>query len=221
MTPPSPLWFLDRSAGEVTLVLLTVAMVLGIVRAGMPAFRPFLVEGAHVNISLLVLLFAALHLLAAILDPFTKLGLADMLVPFVSAYRGVWMGLGVVSAYLYVATILLSWPARRLPRATWLWVHRTMYGAWVLALLHSLGTGSDVRNAVFLLLNLLVVGVTLVAFLAIRVAEGYGSRPRWSALLAAAGVLLVLGIGVWAAAGPLQPGWARSSGTPVNLLRSP
>jgi sulfoxide reductase heme-binding subunit YedZ len=144
-----------------------------------------------------------------------------MLVPVVSAYRGVWMGLGVVSAYLFVATILLSWPARRLPRATWLWVHRTMYGAWVLALLHSLGTGSDVRNAVFLLLNLLVVAVTLVAFLAVRVAEGYGSRPRWSALLAAAGVVLVLGIGVWAAAGPLQPGWARSSGTPVNLLRSP
>jgi hypothetical protein len=30
-----------------------------------------------------------------------------------------------------------------------------------------------------------------------------------------------LGIGVWAADGPLQAGWARSSGTPPDLLRSP
>ncbi|MGA7911936.1 MAG: ferric reductase [Candidatus Dormiibacterota bacterium] len=221
MTSPNPLWFLDRSAGEVTLLLLTAVLILGIVRAALPAAFPFVVEGAHINIALLTIVFGGLHVLAAILDPFAHLGPIDAVVPFASSYRGTWLGLGVISAYLYGSAILTSWPARRLPRSSWVWLHRLMYGAWVLAVLHSLGTGSDARNKLFLLLNLAAVACALVVFLAVRVAEGWALFPRWWAVLALAAILVVLGVGIWAAHGPLQPGWARSSGTPSNLLRSP
>ncbi|MHB8587784.1 MAG: hypothetical protein ACYDA0_02900 [Candidatus Dormibacteraceae bacterium] len=218
---PSPLWFLDRSAGEVTLVLMSVAMVLGIVRASLPAAYPASVEGAHANIALLTIAFAGLHVLASVLDPFAGLGPVDALVPFVSAYRGTWLGLGVISGYLYGVSVLVSWPARRLPRAVWIWLHRTMYAAWVLALVHSLGTGSDVQNKVFLLLNVTAVAGVLVVFLTVRVAEGLKRLPRvWSAAGLVA-ILVVLAVAGWAVDGPLQPGWARSSGTPPNLLRAP
>jgi len=60
MTPlPSPLWFVDRSAGEVTLLLMSAVMILGIVRSGVPTAFPFLVEGAHINLALLAIAFAA------------------------------------------------------------------------------------------------------------------------------------------------------------------
>jgi sulfoxide reductase heme-binding subunit YedZ len=95
-----------------------------------------------------------------------------------------------------------------------------MYVAWVLALLHSLGTGSDARNELFLLLNVLCVAGVLVAFLAVRVIEGWRAVPTLWAGLALLAVLVTLGIGIWAVEGPLQPGWARSSGTPPDLLRS-
>jgi len=221
VTPPNPLWFLDRSSGEVTLLLLTVVLILGVVRAALPAAYPLLVEGLHINIALLTIVFGGLHVVSAIVDPFAHLGPVDAVVPFASAYRGTWLGLGVISAYLYGSAILTSWPARRLPRSTWIWLHRLMYAAWLLAVLHSLGTGSDARNEVFLLLNLVAVVCALVVFLGVRVAEGWVRFPRLWAALALAAILIVLGVGIWAAGGPLQPGWARSSGTPSNLLRSP
>lgn len=221
MSAPSPLWFLDRSAGEVTLLLLTVVLILGIVRAALPAMSPLLVEGAHANLALLAIVFGGLHIVAAILDPFAHLGPIDAFVPFASSYRGTWLGLGVISAYLYASAILTSWPARRLPRSAWLWLHRTMYGAWLLAILHSLGTGSDARNETFLVLSLAAVAAAFVVFVAVRVAEGWAKLPPWWAAMAFLAISIVLGLGIWAVNGPLQPGWAKSSGTPVNMLKSP
>jgi methionine sulfoxide reductase heme-binding subunit len=215
---PSPLWFLDRSAGEVTFVLLTAVVILGIARAALPTTSPFVVEGLHINLGLLAVVFGGLHVLGAILDPFARLGPIDALVPFASAYRGTWLGLGVVSAYLYAVALLTSWPARRLPRQTWLWLHRLMYVAWVLALVHSLATGSDSRNQAFLLVDLLAVAGVLVAFLGLRVVEGWSRVPALWAALGAVAVVVVFAIGVWAINGPLQPGWARTSGTPPDLL---
>ena len=218
---PSPLWFVDRSAGEVTLLLMTVVVILGIIRAALPASMPLVMEGLHINIAFLTVVFGLLHLLGAILDPFARLGLADALVPFVSAYRGAWLGLGVISAYLYVVALVTSWPQRRIPRVYWLWLHRAMYAGWGVALVHSLGTGSDVRNQVFLVLNIVALAAVLVAFVAFRVTEGWKGSPRLWGAVAAAAILFVLGVAVWAAAGPMQPGWARSSGTPPDLLHTP
>jgi sulfoxide reductase heme-binding subunit YedZ len=218
---PNPLWFVDRSSGEVTFLLLTVVVVFGIVRAALPASSPFLVEGAHINLALLTIAFAGLHVLAALLDPFARLGPIDALVPFVSAYRGTWLGLGVISGYLYAVAVLSSWPARRLGRPVWLWLHRANYAAWVLAVVHSLGTGSDVRNNVFMLLNVAAVAVVLAIFLGIRVAEGWSRLPPLWAGVAMAAVVTVVVLAIWAANGPLQAGWAQSAGTPPDLLRTP
>lgn len=220
MSSPSPLWYLDRSAGEVTLILLTAVLVLGIVRAALPAAFPFLVEGAHRNLALMAIVFAGIHVLAAVLDPFARLGAIDVFVPFASAYRGTWLGLGVVSGYLYASAVLTSWPARRLPRGAWVWLHRVMYVGWLLAILHSLGTGSDARNQTFLFLNVIAVGTAVVIFVSVRVVEGWATHPRRWAAVAVMALSITVALGVWAATGPLQPGWARSSGTPVNLLQS-
>ena len=217
---PNLLWFVDRSAGEVTLLLLTAVVILGIARAAMPRTRPFLLEGMHVNLGLLTFAFAGLHIAAAILDPYARLGILDALVPFVSAYRSTWMGLGVVSAYLYIVAVVSSWPARRLSRAAWIWLHRGMYAAWVVAMIHSLGTGSDARNQLFLFLNLVAAAGVLMAFLGLRVAEAWPALPALWAALAAAALLTTIGLGIWAFNGPLQPGWAQASGTPPDLLHS-
>lgn len=218
---PSPLWFIDRSAGEVTLLLMSAVVILGILRAAVPTAYPLLIEGTHINLALLTIVFAGLHIVVAILDPFAGLGPVDALVPFASAYRGTWLGLGVISGYLYAAAAVTSWPKRRLPRGTWVWLHRTMYAGWVLAIVHSLGTGSDAQNRVFLLLDVAAVAGVLVAFFAYRVAGGSPAHQWLWAAVALIALVTTIGVTVWAVEGPLQPGWARSSGTPTNLLRSP
>jgi methionine sulfoxide reductase heme-binding subunit len=218
---PNPLWFIDRSAGEVTLLLMSAVVILGIIRAAVPTAYPMLIEGTHTNLALLTIAFAGLHIVAAVLDPFAGLGPVDALVPFASAYRGMWLGLGVISGYLYGVAVVTSWPARRLPRAGWLWLHRTIYAGWVLALVHSFATGSDSQNRLFLLLDVVAVAAVLIAFLAYRVAEGWPANPSLWAAVAVIALVTSIGLAVWAVNGPLQPGWARSSGTPANLLRGP
>jgi sulfoxide reductase heme-binding subunit YedZ len=161
-------WQLDRSSGEVTLALVTCVVVLGVVRAGRPASNAGLVEGLHVDLALLTIAFAATHVASTILGAHTSLGPVDALVPFVAAYRGTWVGVGVVSGYLYLVTVLTSWPLRRLPRAWWTWLHRTIYLAWVLGLAHAVGAGSDARSAAYAGIDVLAVGGVLVALLAIR-----------------------------------------------------
>jgi sulfoxide reductase heme-binding subunit YedZ len=200
---------------------MTVVLIFGMVRASLPSTNPVLTEGAHINIALLAVAFAGLHVLAALLDPFAHLGPIDSLIPFVSAYRGTWLGLGVISGYLYAAAVLLSWPARRVGRPVWLWLHRSTYAAWLLAVVHSLGTGSDARNQAFFLLNVAAVAIALAAFLGVRVAEAWSRLPPLWAALAVTALVTVLVLAVWAANGPLQQGWARSAGTPPDLLRSP
>ena len=220
MTTPSPLWFIDRSAGEVTLLLMTGAMVVGTLRAALPSTSPAVFEGIHTNLALLTVAFAAVHIVASLLDPYAQLRVIDVLVPLASAYRPVWLGLGVVAAYLYVAAVATSWPARRWRRNPWLWLHRTMYVAWVVALLHSLGTGSDARNGLFLVLNVAAVAGALTVFIGIRILEAWPTSPKRSAVLAGLAIAVVVGLSLWAATGPLQAGWAKASGTPPELLRS-
>jgi predicted ferric reductase len=218
---PSPLWYLDRSAGEVTLILMSTVIVVGVIRTSLPTWSPLLVEGFHSNLALLTIAFAGLHILASILDPYARLGPVDALVPFVSAYRGTWLGFGVISGYLYAAVALSSWPARRLGRAGWQWLHRSIYVGWVAALIHSLGTGTDATNGVFLLLLVAAVTAVIATFLAFRVADARHQFPLRAAAAGITAVLIVVVLAIWAVNGPMQPGWARASGTPPDMLRSP
>ncbi len=217
-TAPSPLWYVDRSAGEVSLLLLSAVVVVGVLRAAMPAARPLLVEGLHIRLTAVTCVFGVVHAAAAVIDPFAHLGPLDALVPFASAYRPLWLGLGVASGYLFAAAVLSSWPVRRLPRRVWSAVHRLMYLGWLCALVHALGTGSDSANRLFDLLDLTAVCGVLAAFLAYRVAEGINRKPALWGSLAAVAVLATLSILLWAEQGPMQPGWAKVSGTPAGFL---
>ncbi|HYM66471.1 MAG TPA: ferric reductase-like transmembrane domain-containing protein [Patescibacteria group bacterium] len=217
---PSPFWYIDRSAGEVTILLLSAVVILGIMRSAIPSALPFVVEGIHRRLALLAIAFGGLHVIASLLDPYANLGPLDAMVPFASAYRATWLGLGVVSAYIYVAVVLSSWPVRRLSRVWWRWLHRTTYIAWAVALIHTLGTGTDARNNVFLLLNIAAVAGVLAVFLGYRIYDESQPVTPLRALAGIAGLLAVAGIAFWAFNGPMQPGWARVSGTPPGLLRS-
>jgi len=85
---PRGLWYLTRGLGAVTLILLTLSVVLGILDAQRFNIRPhlprFLVDGLHRNVSLLVLVVLALHVLTSVVDTFAPINLIDAVVPFVS-----------------------------------------------------------------------------------------------------------------------------------------
>ena len=107
----NPLWYATRGTGTVAFVLLSATVGLGMLTSSrwQAADWPrFLVFDLHRDISLLAVSFGIIHVATSLLDPFARLGLTDALVPFASAYRPIWLGLGVVSGDLLAAVIVTS-----------------------------------------------------------------------------------------------------------------
>ena len=140
------LWYTTRGSGAVSLALLSAVVVLGVLgvrrfeAAGWPRF---LTTALHNNVALIAVLFVAIHVVTAVVDPFTNLGLAAALVPFASYYRTIWLGLGVISMYLAAAIVVTSLLRAHIGHLVWRFIHWGAYGCWALALIHTIGTGTD------------------------------------------------------------------------------
>jgi sulfoxide reductase heme-binding subunit YedZ len=215
------LWFLTRGTGVVSLLLLTAGLVsgiLGTVRVGSRRWPRFLVHGLHRNLTLLAILFVAVHVVTTVADRFAPIGLLDAIVPFRSPYRPVWLGLGAVAFDLLLALVATSLLRARIGARPWRAVHWLAYASWPVALMHTLGTGSDARTGWLQLLSIVSVAAVLgaLAWRIGRARAGFGVRAA-----TALGALAVpLGVLAWAQQGPLRAGWAARAGTPSALLGS-
>jgi methionine sulfoxide reductase heme-binding subunit len=217
---PSVYWYLTRSTGAVALLLLSLAIVLGVVdvqRWSTPRWPRFIVDSLHRNVSLLAMVFLVLHILTSVLDSFAPISLIDAFIPFTGSYRPFWLGLGAVSFDLLIAVVLTSLLRQRMGFASWRAVHWLTYASWPVALLHGLGTGSDVKDTWLLALSLACAAAVLAAVLS-RVVAGWPQNLRVrGAALGGAGALSLF-LAMWLPGGPLGSEWPRRSGTPSSLL---
>jgi DMSO/TMAO reductase YedYZ heme-binding membrane subunit len=170
----------------------------------------------HRNLTLLAIVFVVVHVVTTIADGYAPIRLTDAIVPFVSAYRPVWLGLGAVAFDLLLALVVTSLLRVRIGVRVWRAVHWLAYASWPVALVHALGTGSDSRTA---WLAAIAIASLVVVVLAVVTRLGLGTGPRnarLAGLLAVVFVpLLLLG---WYRDGPLRRGWAHRAGTPSSLL---
>ncbi len=172
------LWLVARGAGMVSLVLFTAVVCLGVltvVRWQSPSWPRFLSVGLHRNLALLSVVFLVLHIVTAIVDPYTSLGLVAAAIPFASSYRPLWVGLGVIAFDLLMALVVSSLLRARLGQRAWRAIHWLAYAAWPLALGHGFGSGSD-GSAVWML-GIQAVCVVAVA-VAWRVIAGRSNRGQ-------------------------------------------
>jgi DMSO/TMAO reductase YedYZ heme-binding membrane subunit len=140
------LWYATRAAGLVTLLLLTASVLLGVITAGRYAsdrWPRFLTVGLHRNLSLLVLVFLALHVGTTLLDSFVSIPVSAVFVPFISSYKTYWLGLGAIALDLLLALAITSLLRARLGHRTWRRVHWLAYACWPIGLAHGLGIGTD------------------------------------------------------------------------------
>ena len=217
---PSAYWYLARGTGAVALVLLTASVVLGIVgsvRFTAPRWPRFAIDTVHRDVSLLVLVVLAIHIVTSVLDGFAPIRLFDGVIPFVTPYRPLWMGLGTLSFDLLLAIAITSLVRRRLGYRAWRAIHWLAYASWPVAVLHGLGTGSDVKQWWMLGLTAACIMAVLVAVWT-RIAHVSGDHAGMRAPATALAVITPIGLAIFALAGPLQQGWARKAGTPRSLL---
>lgn len=217
VTSTTPLWYATRATGVTALVLLTGSVVLGVtasVRYASDRWPRLVTLGVHRNLSLLVTVFLAIHILTAELDTFAPVGWLAVLVPFRSAYRPLWLGLGTVAFDLLVAVTATSLLRARIGHRVWRLVHWAAYACWPLAVIHGLGTGTDTSSP-------FVLGITALCVIAVLAAAAWRLAVGWpvhAGVRLAAGVvgavLTLVAIG-WTLAGPLKPGWSARAGTPA------
>ncbi|MDX6411589.1 MAG: methionine sulfoxide reductase heme-binding subunit [Gaiellaceae bacterium] len=216
------MWYATRGTGAVALVLLTLSILLGVTmstRWRSTRWPRFLVNGLHRNVTLLAFTFVVVHVLTTIADGYAPVGFLDAVVPFHSAYRPVWLGLGAIAFDLLVALIATSLLRARIGFKTWRAVHWLAYASWPVALVHAFGTGTDAGTLWLQLLGVACTG-TVVAAVLWRVATARGGAPLVRAGSVFAAFAIPIGVFVWAQGGPWRPGWAARAGTPTSLQAS-
>lgn len=166
MTSSTALWYASRATGVVALVLLTVVVLLGIMvsqRRRLPGLPRFATTSLHRSMSLLAVTFIAVHVVTAVADPYVTIGIAAAVIPFTSPYESLWLGLGAISLDMIVALIGTSLARARIGRRTWRAVHWLAYACWPVAVLHGVGSSTDMRAGWLLTLAICCAAAVLAA----------------------------------------------------------
>ena len=181
---PAFVWYLMRGSGLVALVLLSVTVALGVVgvkRWGSTRWPRIVTAGLHRNVSLLAVCFLAVHIITAVVDNWIGLRWFGVVVPFQSTYRPIWVGMGALTLDLLIAVMATSLLHRHISRL----VHWTTWVLWPLALVHALGSGTDIGSGWALGIVVTCVAMVLIALVwRVRPAAARAGSPARSRLTA-------------------------------------
>jgi predicted ferric reductase len=150
LTRSAALWYASRATGIVTLVLLSLVVVLGVAvsrKVKVPGLPRFAVAGLHQRVSLLAVIFLAVHVLSAVADNYVSISLVAVVLPFTSAYRPLQIGLGAVALDLGVAVVVTSLLRARIGWRLWRGVHWLAFAAYPIAVVHGFTSAGDMGSA--------------------------------------------------------------------------
>jgi sulfoxide reductase heme-binding subunit YedZ len=178
-------WYITRASGIVTLVLLTLTMVLGLItttRVRAHNWPGFAQQELHRRLSMMSMVFLAIHVLTSILDTYVHIGWWAIVVPFSSPYGRFWVAMGTVALDLMAAVFISSLLRSRMRPGTWRSLHWLAYGCWPIALAHTFGLGTDAGEQWVIVLGAAcVVSVSLALLWRIRsTTDRVQSRDRVS-----------------------------------------
>jgi methionine sulfoxide reductase heme-binding subunit len=160
-------WIASRAFGVMALILVAVSVGMGLAMAMRSAKGPGAMaklKQAHEATALTALIFIAAHGLALLGDSYLRPGLAGIAIPFVMAHRPLWTGLGVIGGWM-AALLGLSFYVRRwFGPKLWRQLHRWTLLVYVLAVVHTLGAGTDARS--FWLLVIVIATVAPLTVMA-------------------------------------------------------
>jgi sulfoxide reductase heme-binding subunit YedZ len=176
------IWVVARSTGTAALVALVLSMLSGMaLRSGALAWLSHNrgVRAVHDLTSVLWLPLAMAHVIALLLDPYAKIGVADLVIPFLVPYGSFAIGLGTISLQLVVVVVVSTWLRSKLTHQGWLAIHRLSYVAFVAAFAHGLLAGTDFAQPVLVALAwVTAAALAIVAFRRLTAARGRQSAAR-------------------------------------------
>jgi len=160
MTTAPAVWYLMRATGVVALLLTTLSFGLGVATSNRwypRGSRRWVTTTLHRNASLLSVVFLTIHVGTSVVDPDAQVRALATFWPFGTPW---WLATGPFSLDLLAAVIVTGLLRNRLSRGLWRTVHWTAYLAWPLAVVHTIGMGTDAHT-------LWLAGVTVACIAAI------------------------------------------------------
>ena len=143
-------WDIARAGGFTAYILLALSVIVGLAlstKLQSPSRWPRLINSElHNFLTLLSTIFLGVHVLAVWVDPFTHFGWSEVLIPFASYYRPIWMAFGIVALYLGIAIGISTLLRKRIGYIWWRRLHVMTLVIFLLTTVHGLFTGSDTQT---------------------------------------------------------------------------
>jgi len=151
-------------AGSVIYGLLLSTKILDAI-----AHRP-VTFALHQDLAAIGLGLAGIHVVLLGLDATQPLGFVEMLVPFASPYRPLWVGVGQVGLYLVAIVTGSFYVRRRIGQRSWRLLHYVTFLAFAFTTAHGIMSGTDTSAPWAWWVY--VMSTTIVVFLTVyRIAE--------------------------------------------------
>jgi len=139
-------WYVSRASGLLGYLLFWLSTVWGFAVSS-KIFDSFLERmftfDFHEHLSLLSLGFVILHVLVLLIEKVEPLSWAEILIPFISAYRPFWTGIGIIAFYLTVLVTVTFYIRSWISMKTFRIIHYLSVAAYFGSLLHSIYAGTD------------------------------------------------------------------------------
>jgi methionine sulfoxide reductase heme-binding subunit len=143
-------WLLSRSAGVVALVLVATSTLLGLALANGLVRSPQARKSAttvHEQTANAGLAAIGLHGVTLLGDAFLQPRVAQLLIPFTIDYRPVFTGIGILGGYAAAVLGLSFYMRKRIGGRRWRKIHRATPVVYAMALIHTLGAGTDAGSS--------------------------------------------------------------------------
>lgn len=176
-------WYALRLVGILSWAALTGSVIYGLLLSTgiLDAVAHRTVSFAlHQELSAIGLGLALVHAALLTIDTTMPFGIVELVVPFASPYRPVWVGLGQLGLYLMVLVVVSFSVRRRIGQKVWRRLHHLTFLIALTTTLHALMAGSD-TGAPFALPMYGSAMVAMVALTAYRVHRAVRERRVVSA----------------------------------------
>jgi predicted ferric reductase len=156
------MWFITRSSGLVAYLVLWFSVAYGL---AVPSkildrllHRSFTYD-FHQFISLLSIGFIVLHVGVLLFDQYLPYSMIQILVPFLSLYRPLWVGFGVISLYLILLVTVTFYLRSKIGMKAFRAIHVFSLVAYLMVAVHGFFSGTDTPLAA---VQLMYAGTFLV-----------------------------------------------------------
>ena len=148
-------WIASRAFGVVALIFVAVSVGMGMgmsIRAAKGPGAIARLKTLHEATALTALLAIAAHGVVLLGDSYLRPGPLGIAIPFTMSHQPLWTGIGVIGGWLAALLGLTFYVRRWIGPKLWRKMHRWTLAVYVLAVVHTLGTGTDSGTPWFLII---------------------------------------------------------------------